>query len=223
MATAASPSPVRSRAAAGVGPQNKVLGLGETRSPEVFTLGQRVLDGASRGDRPTIERALALGGTLDVKDDIGRGVVTRAAMDSGDAGLVRWLHEKGAPIDEPDTSGRTAVSFAAALGREEIVRYLVEHGAAVDRPDVQKRTPLFHAAADDHADVVRYLHEHGADLNARDLFADTPLIMACSKSATNAAKALLALGADANAKDQEGRSVKERSAPDATVCRNLPS
>ena len=216
------PSAASSPRAVGAGAVNRALGLGEPRKPEPFTRDQRLLDAVSRNDRDTIQRALELGADLRAKDDLGRSTVLLAVMDAGDLDLVRWLHEKGVPLDEPDVSKRTPLSFAADDGRLEIVRYLVENGAAVDARDVQQRTPLMHATGAGYPDVVAYLAEHGADVNARDQFGDTPLIVACAKGNEAVAALLLQRGADATVRDQEGRTAKERSAPDAAPCRSLP-
>jgi hypothetical protein len=191
--------------------RNLALGTGEVRAPEPFTRTQRLLDAVSRGDRPTIERALGRGATLAVKDDLGRSPVLLATLDAGDLELVRWLHAEGATLDEPDAGGRTALSFAAAVGRLDIVRFLIENGAAVDRPDMQQRTPLFHAALGDHAEVAAFLLDRRAAPDA--------LIVACAKGNTTTAALLLRRGADAGIEDQEGRTARERSAPEAAVCR----
>jgi hypothetical protein len=194
------------------------LGLGEPRQPEPFTVPQRLLDAVSRGDRATIDRALERGAPLSAKDDLGRSVVLLAVLDAGDLDLVRWLHTKGAALDEADSGGRTALSFAAANGQLDIVRYLLEHGAAVERADVQRRSPLFHAALGDHAAVVGVLLDQGANVNARDQFGDTALIVACAKGNAATAALLLQRGADASLTDQEGRTARERAAPGTAVC-----
>jgi hypothetical protein len=205
----------------GTSPRNLVMGTGEPRMPEPFTLEQRLLDAVGRADRKTVERALERGATVDARDDVGRNTLFLAVLDAGDLELVRWLHARGAAVDEPDVGGRTAASFAAAAGRLDIVRYLVENGAAVERRDVQQRTPLFHAALGDHPDVIAFLFDHGAEVNVRDQFGDTPLIVACAKGNAAAAALLLQRGADPSLKDQEGRTAKERSAPGVGPCLRL--
>jgi ankyrin repeat protein len=201
---------------------NRALGLGEVRNPEPFTLEQRLLDAVRRNDRATIARALELGATVHAKDDLGRSALFLAVLDANDLELVRWLHDKGARIDDPDVSKRTPLSFAADIGSLAIVRYLVENGAVVDARDFQQRTPLAHAAGAGHPDVIAFLAEHGADVNVRDQFGDTPLIVACAKGNAAAAAVLLQRGADPSLEDQEGRTAKERSAPEADPCRSLP-
>jgi hypothetical protein len=196
----------------------RALGLGEPRIPQPFTIEQRLLDGVSRSDRQTIERALERGAPLTTKDDIGRSVVLLAVLDARDLDLVKWLHAKGAALDEPDNGGRTALSFAAEKGLLDIARYLLDHGAAVDRADVQRKTPLLHAALGDHREVATLLLDRKADVNARDQFGDTPLIVACAKGYGDMAALLLRRGADPALKDQEGRAARERAAGGTDVC-----
>ncbi len=202
---------------------NRALGLGEVRAPEPFTLDRRFLDAVQRNDRQTIERALELGAKLAAKDEIGRSALFLAVMDAQSLELTRWLHEKGLPVDDPDTSGRTPLSFAADFGLLEIARYLVEQGAGVDSRDVQQRTPLLHAAGGNRPEVIALLIDAGADKNTRDHFGDTPLIVACAKGNAAAAAMLLQRGADTTITDQEGRTAKQRSAPEAEPCLRLPA
>jgi ankyrin repeat protein len=201
---------------------NRALGLGEVRNPEPFTIDQRLRDAVSRNDRPTIERALAHGADIRAKDDLGRSTLLLAVMDAQSLELVRWLHEKGVPVDEADVSGRTPLSFAADRGDFPVARYLLERKAAVDSRDMLGRTPLMHAAGADHPQVIGLLLEHGADVNVQDQFGDTPLIVACAKGNVKSATLLLERGADPKLKDQEGRTAKERSAPEAAPCLALP-
>jgi len=213
-----STTPTAVAATTGAASRNVVMGTGEPREPEPFTLEQRLLDAVRRGDRATVERALARGASIQAKDDIGRGTALLAVLDAGDLDLLRWLQAKGAALDEPDSGGRTALSFAAALGRLDIVRYLVEHDAVVDRRDIQQRTALFHATLNDRRTVVDFLLDRGADVNARDQFHDTPLIAACAKGYNEMAALVLRRGADPALTDQEGRTARERAAGGTAAC-----
>lgn len=216
------PTPVASAAPAATAPAMKVpahlLGLGEPRQPEPFTIEQRLLDAVRRDDQPTVERSLARGAPIGARDDIGRGVVLLAVMDAHDLELAKWLHGRGAVVDEADNGGRTPLSYAAADGRADMVTWLVEQKAVVDRRDVQQRTPLFHAALGDHPEVIAVLLARGADANARDQWQDTPLIVACAKGNAAAAALLLQHGADPALKDQEGRTARQRAAAGTTPC-----
>jgi len=212
-------APLQPGAGAGGAPQNRAMGTGEPRIPQPFTREQRYLEAARRGDRAVLERSLELGVPVDAKDDLGRSALLLAARDAGQLEIVRFLHERGAPLDEPDLGGRTALSFAAEAGRIDIVGYLLDRGARVDLADKQGRTPFFHAVVGNQLEVARALLARGAAVDVRDRFEDTPLVMACAKGYAEMAAFLLEHGADPSVRDQEGRTLSQRSAPGVEVCR----
>jgi len=88
------------------------------------------------------------------------------AADAGDAGIVRYLLEKGVP---PNTAGigYTPLIKAAEEGNLEIVRLLVENGADVNMELGEwgkLRCALSKAIVKQRTDVVAYLAENGPDL-----------------------------------------------------------
>jgi ankyrin repeat protein len=203
----------------GADPLNRAMGTGEAREPTPFTLADRYLDAVRRGDRADVERALELGVDVGSRDDLGRSALLLAARDAGDLSLVRFLHERGAALDEPDLGGRTALSFAAARGHVDIVLYLLDGGAGLDRADGRGRTPFFHAVLANQKEIAALLLDRGARVDVRDRFRDTPLMLACAKGFDDLAALLLARGADPSLTDQEGRTAADRAAPGATSCR----
>lgn len=216
---AAADEPVRREGARG-----NALGIGEPRAVEPFTLEQRYLDAARRGDRATLERALELGVAVDARDDLQRSALLLAARDAGSLELVELLAARGAKLDEPDAGGRTPVSWAAGAGHLELVRWLAEREAQVDRPDGQGRRPLFYAVGGGHREVVSLLLDRGADPNAADRFRDTPLMLACVQGRGEIAAVLLERGADPSLRNQEGRTAADRAAAaGADVCRKQPA
>ncbi|WP_404995664.1 ankyrin repeat domain-containing protein [Burkholderia cepacia] len=56
----------------------------------------------------------------------------RSAADRGDAGEVRTLLERGAPIDSRDGQGRTALRLATHGNHVEAARVLIDAGVNVD-------------------------------------------------------------------------------------------
>ncbi len=201
-------------------PHGPPLQIGEPRAPEPFTLDQRLLQAARDGDRKTVERALARGASPNAKDELGRSALLLSTGESG-GGLdfVRLLAAKGAPVDEPDTTGRAAISWAAAEGRADVVAWLADRGAVVDRPDGEQRTPLWHAVSREQLDTVELLLDRGADPNRADRYGDTPLIVACAKGYDALAVLLLRRGADPALRNQEGKTAADRAGPGATQCR----
>jgi ankyrin repeat protein len=200
-------------------PGKHPLGIGEPRAPEPFTLEQRYLDAARRGDRATLERALELGVAVDAKDDLQRSALLLVAKEPGSLELVKLLHARGAALDEADLGGRTPFSWAAAEGHLEVARWLADQGAQVDRPDGEGRTPLFHTVGGGHAEIVSFLLDRGADPNRADRFRDTPLMLACVQGRSEIASLLLRRGADPSLRNQEGRTAADRAQPGTEVCR----
>jgi ankyrin repeat protein len=207
--------------AAEPGAPNRVMGTGEPRDPQPFTREQRLLDAVRRNDRPAVERALALGVSVEARDDLGRSALLLATRDAASLELVRLLRERGAAADAPDLEGRTPLGFAAEAGRIDLVAYLLEQGAVLDRRDAQQRTPLFYAVATDQREVVALLADRGADVDAADRFGDTPLMMACAKGFGAMAELLVAHGADPTLRDHEGRTAADRARAGAEICRTF--
>jgi ankyrin repeat protein len=75
--------------------------------------------------------------------DTGLGSIPMAAMD-GSERMVRTLVGAGAPADEPDEEGMTALAWAAASdpGHTEIVDALLSAGADPNARSLDGRTPL---------------------------------------------------------------------------------
>ncbi|KAL2069325.1 hypothetical protein VTL71DRAFT_15663 [Oculimacula yallundae] len=76
---------------------------------------------------------------------------------------VRLLFFK---VDEAATSGRPALSFAAAGGHAAIINILLSKGADIDVADKFGQTPLHCAAFEGHEAVVRLLVSKGAQFRA---------------------------------------------------------
>ncbi len=65
---------------------------------------------------------------LDLVDE-NRHTALTLAVSLGDAGLLRELVRRGAPLDEPGWQGRTPLGLAAYLGQDVSVRELLRRGA----------------------------------------------------------------------------------------------
>lgn len=193
----------------------------EPLAPSSFTLEERYLDAARRGDLAMLKRCLDKGVDARAKDGFARSALLLAASDARNLEMVTFLQARGLPVDEPDVRGRTALGFAAGNGQVEMVSYLLEHGAVADRKDAQGQTPLYNAVLGGSRDTVLRLLAAGADVNNRDQFGDTPLIGACDKGYDDLARLLVEKGADPALKDQEDRTARERAAEGATFCRGL--
>ncbi|MFH1920948.1 MAG: ankyrin repeat domain-containing protein [Planctomycetota bacterium] len=101
----------------------------------------------------------------------GRGAeVGQSALDTsliccvrnGDADEVAELLQRGANPRAANTSGMTALQYAAMNGHVEILKMLISKGAEVNTRDIFGRTPILEAAGGRNAQAVKLLLEAGA-------------------------------------------------------------
>jgi uncharacterized protein len=140
------------------------------------------------------------------------------AVRRGDLAAVQRLSTPEA-LDARDEEGRSALMWAARLGRIELVAPLLAAGATVDARDARDYTALFHACHDPDADrghpeVVALLLQAGADKEACIGFGVRPLMYAAGNGEAAVVQVLLQAGADPLARNEVGRTalmmVKDR-------------
>jgi ankyrin repeat protein len=204
-------------------PGGSIVPKPEALAPKAFTLEERYLDAARRGDLDMLKLCLDKGVDPRAKDGFARSALLLAVLNARNLEMVKFLQSRGLPVDEPDVRGRTPLGYAAGNGQLEMVSYLLEQGAAADRKDGQGQTPLYHAVLIGSKETTLRLLAAGAVVDSRDQFGDTPLMGACNKGFDDIARLLLEKGADPSLKDQEGRTARERAPAGASFCRDLPT
>ncbi|KAL8811620.1 MAG: hypothetical protein Q9200_001647 [Gallowayella weberi] len=108
-------------------------------------------------------------------------------------------------LNAVDSSGRTALVWAAARGDELALRTLINYGADVNLPDGQGNTPLHHART---VECIDKLLHAGADTLARNTFGQTPLHMVCRGTGSlPVLKRLMTADIDIDATDNSGETV----------------
>ena len=116
---------------------------------------------------------------------------------------VRTLLESGAPVNEPQPDGATALHWAAYWGEAPALTALIEAGAAVNAANEYGATPVWAACATGQTAAVEQLLAAGADAN-QGLTSGETLLMRCAHTgATDGVRALLANGADIDATEPE--------------------
>ena len=148
--------------------------------------------------------------------------------------LVGWINLAGSP----DSSGKTALMYAAESGDLEVVNVLLQFGElTLQETDPQWRaivksvnmeakdyhqgkTALFFAASSSHADTVKGLLDAGADIEAMDENGRTALFDAVIGRDLETFDVLLRSGANIHARDSQGRSLLFY-AVNAEVCGKL--
>ena len=90
-----------------------------------------------------------------------------AAARSGDLQRLRQLLAHGAPLDQLDRYGQTALMLAAARGHAEVAQWLAECGANLNHTAKYGLSALMLAVLRGHVDVARALLSVGADQTLR--------------------------------------------------------
>lgn len=89
------------------------------------------------------------------------------AARSGDLQRLKQLRAHGAPFDQLDRYGQTALMLAAARGHAEVARWLAESGTDLNRTAKYGLSALMLAALYGHIDVAHALLAAGADQTLR--------------------------------------------------------
>jgi len=105
---------------------------------------------------------------LLTKDKFKRTPLIMAAR-NGNIKLVNFFLRKGALWDDSDSSGNTALHYAAAYGWSECVQELIKAGANINANSSWKITPLNIAMLKNHFGLVKYLlNQTDIDVNCKD-------------------------------------------------------
>jgi ankyrin repeat protein len=120
-----------------------------------------------------------------------------AAAARNDGSAIRRLLTEGAPVDETDEHGWTALMWASRVGALDAMTALLDAGADANGRDTRHRwTPLLHAIHTLRSAAVRLLLERGADPNLASPGGVTPLLMAADDPDPTSVQLLLAHGAN---------------------------
>eukprot|EP00964_Phaeocystis_antarctica_P006895 scaffold3731_cov63-Phaeocystis_antarctica.AAC.2 len=118
------------------------------------------------------------------------------ASRDGDTERVKQLLDSGAPVDEKDKYGNTALIGASQCGHTEVVKLLLDKGASVDEKNKDGCTALWWASENGRTEVVKLLLDKGASVDEKDsTHGSTPLMSASWNGRTEVVKLLLDKGA----------------------------
>jgi len=120
------------------------------------------------------------------------------AVRGGHPKLVALLLEKGAPPDELDGAGESALTLATWRGDRESVALLLSHGADPNATNRRGLTALHIASRLAYADMVELLLRQGAVIDRADEYGQTALHLAAEANSLRVARLLLEAGADVN-------------------------
>ncbi len=143
-----------------------------------------------------------------VMPKLGVTQLMKAAVLPDTEELVKTLQLLG-PVNQADSTGWTALMYAAQAGPVEAMKLLLQAGADPNARSNEGETALFAAVtAPTQAEArFRLLQAAGVDLNAQDHRGVTPLMIACRYYyRPKLVATLLALGADPSKRDDEGKT-----------------
>lgn len=155
-----------------------------TKRPMKTALHQAILDGRIHQVRLLVHRH---GSNIDSKDVYGRTPLMLACLLENDkmaSKMTKTLLKSSAYPNARDCMGRTALSYAAMKGREEIVARLLKNEIVdVSTPDNDGNIPLHHAALSGNPAVVdmiwNVMKSYGVIVDSRNAMGYTPLLLAC--------------------------------------------
>ncbi|HJO08344.1 MAG TPA: ankyrin repeat domain-containing protein [Verrucomicrobiota bacterium] len=125
----------------------------------------------------------------------------------GDGQRVSECLSAGAKVDQPDTTGATALHWAALGGHDHIIRQLLNAKANVNAVEAGSgMTPLHGAARWSRLTSAKLLLANGAKVDVRDRFGRTPLFDAMVKNRFEMIDLLLGSGADLSVRNNEGQT-----------------
>ena len=124
-------------------------------------------------------------------------------------------------VDWVDAQGRTALMYAAEVGRVDMLEALLAFRADVEMRDSYGQTAIFYAAIFSafsekglREETVPFLVAAGADIDARDSEGQTPLHVTAKLHDIRAVRALIEAGADTELRNARGQSVAELFFPE---------
>ncbi|KAL5250429.1 hypothetical protein ACHWQZ_G016228 [Mnemiopsis leidyi] len=112
--------------------------------------------------------------------------------------IVEKLLKARAQVNAVDSSGRTALHWAAAVCNMQAMELLLNHGANKDAESIKKETPLFLAAREGKLEAVKFLVYHNAQRNLADSMDQTPIDVARDHLHTDIEEVLLTWNTDGN-------------------------
>jgi ankyrin repeat protein len=144
-------------------------------------------------------------GVLAAKDSSGNGVLHYAAMAALPEG-VRFLADKGIPVDVRNADGQTPLMLALKRDSVATVNMLLSLGADSAMRDASGSTPLHLAVYWGAMDCLKLLTGSAAAIDPRDYTGKTPLRDAVDKGEAAAVAFLLENGASPLARDNAGKT-----------------
>lgn len=158
-----------------------------------------------KGDLESVRILVAAGADINPK---GMPLLSQAA-NSGNADLVRFLLEHGAPLSVADEDGWSPLQYAVNNSDLETVRVLLEAGADPHVVTDDGETLLFWGDLGGGTEMSELLLGLGIDLEGQASDGTTVLMWRAGSGDLASVQALLDAGADPSIKDPAGRTARD--------------
>ena len=126
--------------------------------------------------------------------------------DTDAAEIAQILLDSGAPLDEPDATGKRPLFHAVRNENIRLVSFLISKGADVDLSETHGLTALHLACALNNVPITTLLVENGANVSAQRDGGFTPLHRACSHGNDVIIELLLQRGAEIGVESSTGKT-----------------
>lgn len=163
-----------------------------------------LMESARNDDAQGIERAVASGVFVDVRDRQGTTALMEAARLGANRAAQALLRAKASP-DLRNISNASALDLAIGRSHEALALSLIDAQADIRAGGLHDRTPLYLAASSGACRVLEKLIALGAAIEQKDAQGWTPLMAAASSDKAACVRELLAAGADPAVKLADGR------------------
>jgi ankyrin repeat protein len=159
---------------------------------------------AQNDDASGIERAVASGVFIDVRDNQGITALMVAAR-HGATHATQALLRAGATPDLRSGSNESALDLAIGSLHEALAQQLLDAQADIRAGGIQGRTPMYLAARSGACQVLEALIARGASIAQKDEQGWTPLMAAATSGKAACVRVLLSAGADPSIALVDGR------------------
>jgi len=167
----------------------------------------------NHGEKEAIAKLLIAGGAkVDIKDKYNRSLLSYMAGDSNlSPSIVESLLNQGIEINNVDSQGYTALSYAMNTKNWQVAEILIKRGANVETKTNQDGlTPIFKAVDENILELTKLLIEKNANLNIVDSAGNNLLIKTFHRRNElnlEILKLLLERGLDINAQNSKGNTL----------------
>ncbi len=147
-----------------------------------------------------------LAARASLSNDQGEPSPLSVASRGCSSGIVKALMERGAPVNQADTLGRTPLWYAADRGNTDAAMVLLRAAANPGQPDKNGVTAFLHALERGQAEPASRMLAEGADPNQATGTGNTPLMLAAKLGSAPLVEALIQAGAKVDARNAFGNT-----------------